>query len=205
MKNFKTLFILCFIALVLVPIEDVQAQRKNAEYAFERVVFERWNRFRPRWWFKWIYRKYDDEDRRNILYLAPIMVSTTITADYTERQKLNTDTIFRNEVNLALDRVMQKQWILFDEERVLERYNRIDQLMEELMENGLDVEQILRLEAKIFMEHEKIDIVQNSYIGDAEKSLGINEYIDELDIFIDALYYMKQLTEIPDREVIIIE
>ena len=197
MKKHKNLFLLVFIAFIF-----VQAQRQNSEYAFERIVFERWNRFRPWWWFKWVYRKYDDEDRRNILQLAPIMVSTTITMDYTENQKKNTDTIFRQQVNMAMDKVLQKRWILFDEARVLQKYEHIDELMGQLMANGMSVEELIRMEDIFFMQREKIEIVQDSYISDAEKSDAVNGYMKDLDDFIDVLRYINLVIVVPEGEII---
>ncbi|WP_431129973.1 hypothetical protein [Flagellimonas flava] len=188
-----TLITIIFSVLFSIgPIEDATAQRKNSEYAFERRVYKRWNRFRPWWWFKIAYRKYDNEDRRNILQLAPIMVSTTITKDYTDNQKKSIDTIFRREINLALDKVIKKRWILFDEDRVVERYERIDFLMESLMDRGMPVEELLRIEDLFFMQREKIDIVEDSYIGDAEKSDAINNYIKDLDDFIAVLQHISR-------------
>ncbi|MDE3744040.1 hypothetical protein [Maribacter polysaccharolyticus] len=193
MGNFKKSILTLFFLLAIIPIEEVQAQRKNSQYAFERVVYQRWNRFRPWWWFKIVYRKYDDEDRRNVLQLAPIMATTAITRDYADNQKKSIDTLFRQKVNVAVDRVLQKRWIMFDEERVLERYGYIDTIITELMEEGWGTADILKIENLFFMQREKIQIVEDSYIGDAEKSEAINTYLKDLDDFIKVLNTLKRL------------
>ncbi|MEM9364090.1 MAG: hypothetical protein AAGA43_15725 [Bacteroidota bacterium] len=191
----KKLILTLFALVVLFGFDDAYSQSHqgvNVQYAFERRVYKRWDKFRPWWWFKIVYRKYDNEDRRNILQLVPTVVQTSITKDYTESQKKSVDTIFRAKVIDAIDRVNNKRWILFDERKVNEHVARITEKLERGNALGWSTSEQLVLGRKLLAITESIETLLGSFIPDADKSLQIHKLIKELedfDRFLD--FYIK--------------
>lgn len=181
MKNLILSIVLFFMFFNKGYSQDITSSK--VKYAFERRVYERWDKFRPWWWFKVLYRKYDDEDRRNVLNLTPIMVTTGITKDYTESQKKSIDTIFNAKIADAADRLINKRWILFDEAKYTEVLLRIGLKLEQAAELGLSFNEQFVLSERMLSYMSTIDILLNSFIGDAEKSLQINKYIKEMEEF----------------------
>ncbi len=172
----------CIVILFfLFAQQDLQAQ--NVKHAFERVVYKRWDKFRPWWWFNIAYKKYDNEDRRNILQLAPIFLETSITKDYTESQKKSIDTIFRVKVLDAMDRVVTKRWILFDEQKAAEIVLRITRKLGEGANLGWSFQEQLVLGQRFLSLRTDIDTLLKSFISDADKSLEIHAIIKKLEEF----------------------
>lgn len=192
MKRVVYILLFMFAASGFEVLHAQSHQGKNVQYAFERIVYKRWDKFRPWWWFKIVYRKYDDEDRRNILQLVPTVVETSITKDYTESQKKSVDTIFRAKVIDAIDRVNNKRWILFDEDKVNEMVVRITEKLNRGGQLGWSTSEQLVLGRKLLAITESIETLLKSFIPDADKSLQIHKLIKELEEFDKFLdFYIK--------------
>lgn len=162
------------------------------KHAFQRTSFKIWDKWRPWWYFYIANRKYNDEDRRTMYARARQMSQWAIYWDHYDIFERQTDSTFTNETYKALDRTLNKNWILTQRPKV----EKLEELIQEAFITSINFEMNPNyfnvLEEQYFTIRENIDITLNSYVSDGEKSKSIEVYISELSHFLKFLNFYNQ-------------
>lgn len=162
------------------------------KHAFQRTSFRIWDEWRPWLYFNIANRKYKEEDRRTMYTRARQMSQWAIYWDHYDIFERQTDSTYTNETYKALDRTLNKNWILTQRPKV----EKLDEAIQKAFETSID----FRVEPAYFdilqeqylTIRQNIDITLDSYVADAEKSKSIDIYISELLNFLKFLNFYNQ-------------
>lgn len=206
----KTLiFILVF--LMVLPFSYVSAQTVvDGQYTrlqMEREVVTRWgevkryllffrvrDKFQPYWYFLLYHRDYMmSNDKRNMLQLVPTLAFTEETKNNTIEEQEDVEVIFKQTLIKELDRITNKRWELFERGKFRALYDKIDveiqttnsfyklteRTKEDLVQTYLSIQ-------------DKVNIMRDSYIDDAEKGEAFRSYYNELEEY---LFFLQKLNK----------
>ncbi len=189
----RTLFFIFVIASVTgLAQPDVELN----QHAFERTAYVRWDEFKPKLLFKVLNRDYDDEDRRTMYIRANQMAQWAIYHDQHEVLQRRTDTLFENETYKALDRTLNKNWLLTQQSKAFKTYSSIEKnlsISSGFMEHRTYATEMEKLYNGI---REKIDIVLNSYVDDVEKERTIGNHLQELEKLNTLIHKINGMIEV---------
>lgn len=157
-----------------------QAQlSENSTFAYERTAFTRWDEFKPKWLFFFM-KKYKDEDQRTMYARAKQMSEWAIYMDHYKNFEHQTDSVYKAEQYKAIDRTINKTWLLVQKPKV----NKLKEQIDKALETSLDVVKSVSLVENFNSYYdtslEKIDITLDAYVSDAKKEEKINDIIKQL-------------------------
>lgn len=171
--------IVVFVVFVGIQNANSQFDVEIQKSAWERTSYEHWDEFNPWTYFKFVHKKYDDEDRRTMHTRAKQMALWAVYRDDYEFYLKKTDSLFDNETYKALDRVLNKNWLLFQKGRAQAINKDLDEILEGAA-TTIPVEVLLSLDKKIEEIRENIDICVDSYVSDSKKTPLIEKYLKQL-------------------------
>ncbi len=154
------------------------------KYAWERTAYERWDKWRPWIVFNILNRNYNDEDRRTMPIRSRQMTQWAIYRDQYEILERRTDSLFENETYNALDRTINKNWILIQEPKARKLRTSMNTALTATVEedhNTLVTDFLMDSYETI---NNSIELALDSYVPDAEKEAYINDKITELRLLV---------------------
>lgn len=186
---------LIFIVLIVAFLTEGQAQFDVDlnRYAWERTSYERWDRWRPWLYFNIFNRRYKREDRRTMYTRARQMSQWAIYADEYELYRRQVDSVFRNETHKALDRTLNKNWLLFQRPRALKLYEKIEEQVNLAIDYGIPDVLYLAFEEQYTLLQTNIEFCKDSYVPDADKYPLIEKEIKKLETLLATLTGMNDL------------
>ena len=162
------------------------------KHAFQRTSFKIWDEWRPWWYFYIANSKYKKDDRRTMYTRARQMSQWAIYWDHYDIFERQTDSTYTNETYNALDRTLNKNWILTQRPKV----EKLDKAIQKAFETSIDFEIELVyfdiLQEQYLTIRQNIDITLDSYVADVEKTKSINIYMEELLDFLKFLNFYNQ-------------
>lgn len=175
MKKLQILLFSLILSCLLVENTVAQAvtpvDSRNVRYQMEREVITRWNRFNPGWYFLLFHNQYRrGEDRRNMLQLAPTLAFIKINEEAAEIEQEDVNTVFENELFLAADRSLNKNYHLFYEPKIKNLNTEINLANAEAMKIGVAPEHILALMQERERINADIDLTKDAYQDDSKKA-----------------------------------
>ncbi len=181
------------IAIVLFSIKSyAQLDVDMNKHAFQRTSFRIWDEWRPWWYFYIANSKYKKDDRRTMYTRARQMSQWAIYWDHYDIFERQTDSTYTNETYNALDRTLNKNWILTQRPKV----EKLDKAIQKAFETSIDFEIELVyfgiLQEQYLTIRQNIDITLDSYVADVEKTKSIHIYMEELLDFLKFLNFYNQ-------------
>lgn len=203
------MLILLFLMVLFPPYISAQTivDGKYTRLQMEREVITRWGKikryllffqvrdnFQPYWYFLLFHREYMmSDDKRNMLQLVPTLAFTEETKNNTIKEQEDVEEIFKQALVKGVDRITNKRWELFERDKFRELYERIDveiqttnsfyklseRTKEDLVQTYLSIQ-------------DKVDIMRDSYIDDAEKGEAFRSYYNELEEY---LFFLEKLNK----------
>ncbi|RLD86660.1 MAG: hypothetical protein DRJ07_00240 [Bacteroidetes bacterium] len=162
------------------------------KHAFQRTSFKIWDEWRPWWYFYIANSKYKKDDRRTMYTRARQMSQWAIYWDHYDIFERQTDSTYTNETYKALDRTLNKNWILIQRPKV----EKLDKEIQKAFETSIDFEMELAyfdiLHEQYLTIRQNIDITLDSYVADVEKTKSIHIYMEELLDFLKFLNFYNQ-------------
>lgn len=162
------------------------------KHAFQRTSFKIWDEWRPWWYFYIANSKYKKDDRRTMYTRARQMSQWAIYWDHYDIFERQTDSTYTNETYNALDRTLNKNWILTQRPKV----EKLDEAIQKAFETSIDFEMELAyfdiLHEQYLTIRQNIDITLDSYVADVEKTKSIHIYMEELLDFLKFLNFYNQ-------------
>lgn len=197
MKN-STIILLLF--LLASTTGQGQLDAGDAKDSWERRVYEKWDDFNP--WlyflFKWNYKK---TDRRTIYSRTGNMNLWAVYSDEYELHNRSTDSIFEQESYKALDRTLNKNYIVLQQPRVLDLYDRVEDRVNWALDSDIPLELYGIVENRLEEIKTNIEFIKETYSMDAEKQPLIEEEIKKLENLLtfaqnlDVLAYLQDELE----------
>lgn len=203
------MLILLFLMVLFPPYISAQTivDGKYTRLQMEREVITRWGKikryllffqvrdnFQPYWYFLLFHREYMmSDDKRNMLQLVPTLAFTEETKNNTIKEQEDVEEIFKQALVKGVDRITNKRWELFERDKFRELYERIDveiqttnsfyklseRTKEDLVQTYLSIQ-------------DKVNIMRDSYIDDAEKGEAFRSYYNELEEY---LFFLEKLNK----------
>lgn len=197
----KNTTIILFVLLMVSTTVQAQLNAGDAEDSWERRVYEKWDDFNPFWYFlwKWNYKK---TDRRTIYARTGVMNLWAVYADEYEMHSRSTDSIFEQETYKALDRTLNKNYIVLQQPRVLDLYDRVEDRVNWALDSDIPLELYGIIEDRLDEIKTNIEFIKDTYSMDAEKQPLIEEEIKKLENLLsfasnlDVLAYLKDELEV---------
>ena len=181
------------ITILLISIKSyAQLDIDMNKHAFQRTSFKIWDEWRPWWYFYIANSKYKKDDRRTMYTRARQMSQWAIYWDHYDIFERQTDSTYTNETYKALDRTLNKNWILIQRPKV----EKLDKAIQKAFETSIDFEMELAyfdiLHEQYLTIRQNIDITLDSYVADVEKTKSIHIYMEELLDFLKFLNFYNQ-------------
>ncbi len=181
------------ITILLISIKSyAQLDVDMNKHAFQRTSFKIWDEWRPWWYFYIANSKYKKDDRRTMYTRARQMSQWAIYWDHYDIFERQTDSTYTNETYKALDRTLNKNWILIQRPKV----EKLDKAIQKAFETSIDFEMELAyfdiLHEQYLTIRQNIDITLDSYVADVEKTKSIHIYMEELLDFLKFLKFYNQ-------------
>jgi len=181
------------ITILLISIKSyAQLDVDMNKHAFQRTSFKIWDEWRPWWYFYIANSKYKKGDRRTMYTRARQMSQWAIYWDHYDIFERQTDSTYTNETYKALDRTLNKNWILIQRPKV----EKLDKAIQKAFETSIDFEMELAyfdiLHEQYLTIRQNIDITLDSYVADVEKTKSIHIYMEELLDFLKFLNFYNQ-------------
>lgn len=181
------------ITILLISIKSyAQLDVDMNKHAFQRTSFKIWDEWRPWWYFYIANSKYKKDDRRTMYTRARQMSQWAIYWDHYDIFERQTDSTYTNETYKALDRTLNKNWILIQRPKV----EKLDKEIQKAFETSIDFEMELAyfdiLHEQYLTIRQNIDITLDSYVADVEKTKSIHIYMEELLDFLKFLNFYNQ-------------
>lgn len=181
------------ITILLISIKSyAQLDVDMNKHAFQRTSFKIWDEWRPWWYFYIANSKYKKDDRRTMYTRARQMSQWAIFWDHYDIFERQTDSTYTNETYKALDRTLNKNWILIQRPKV----EKLDKAIQKAFETSIDFEMELAyfdiLHEQYLTIRQNIDITLDSYVADVEKTKSIHIYMEELLDFLKFLNFYNQ-------------
>lgn len=181
------------ITILLISIKSyAQLDVDMNKHAFQRTSFKIWDEWRPWWYFYIANSKYKKDDRRTMYTRARQMSQWAIYWDHYDIFERQTDSTYTNETYNALDRTLNKNWILTQRPKV----EKLDKAIQKAFETSIDFEMELAyfdiLHEQYLTIRQNIDITLDSYVADVEKTKSIHIYMEELLDFLKFLNFYNQ-------------
>ncbi len=181
------------ITILLISIKSyAQLDVDMNKHAFQRTSFKIWDEWRPWWYFYIANSKYKKDDRRTMYTRARQMSQWAIYWDHYDIFERQTDSTYTNETYKALDRTLNKNWILIQRPKV----EKLDKAIQKAFETSIDFEMELAyfdiLHEQYLTIRQNIDITLDSYVADVEKTKSIHIYMEELLDFLKFLNFYNQ-------------
>ncbi len=181
------------ITILLISIKSyAQLDVDMNKHAFQRTSFKIWDEWRPWWYFYIANSKYKKDDRRTMYTRARQMSQWAIYWDHYDIFERQTDSTYTNETYKALDRTLNKNWILIQRPKV----EKLDKAIQKAFETSIDFEMELAyfdiLHEQYLTIRQNIDITLDSYVADVEKTKSIYIYMEELLDFLKFLNFYNQ-------------
>lgn len=175
MKNI--IFILVFF---ITTSSFSQLDAGDAEDAWERTVYKKWDDFNPFWYFLFK-KKYKKTDRRTIYARVGQMTLWSIYADEYEMHQRSVDSILKQETYKALDKSLNKNFLVLQRPRVLKLYEQIEEGVERAITSDVPAEISILIEDRYFDIVANIEYLKDAYSADAEKYPLIEDEIKNLE------------------------
>lgn len=181
------------IAIVLFSLKSyAQLDVDMNKHAFQRTSFRIWDEWRPWWYFYIANGKYKKEDRRTMYTRARQMSQWAIYWDHYDIFERQTDSTYTNETFKALDRTLNKNWILTQRPIVEKLDKAIQKAFETSIDFGMEPTYFDILQEQYVTIRQNMEITLDSYVADVEKTKSIQIYIDELLDFLKFLNFYNQ-------------
>lgn len=191
MKTTILTLILFFLSLQLLAQFDVD---KN-KYAWERTSFERWDNFKPKLYFDIFAKKYKKTDRRTMATRSITMSLVAIHADNYKIYSRSIDSIYKIETNKALDKTLNKNYILFQRTRVNKLSDNFEAILDRAILANLPYKLHFAFQNQFLGYLENIDFLKAQYAPDADKYPLIEQEITKLE---EQLKILTRLTQIQE-------
>lgn len=179
------------LLLIILSSFFVTAQlSENSKFAYERTAFKRWDEFKPEWIFLFA-KKYKKDDKRTMYARAKQMSEWSIYQDGFEIFESQIDSTYKSEQYKAIDRTVNKTWLLVQKPKVNKLKKKIDAgfiISTEVVE---DLSIVLKLNEKYDIFLEKIEISLDAYVSDAKKEKKINEIISDLESLLNIIIFIN--------------
>lgn len=107
-----TILALVILTTSLASRAQVPVRDKNTRREVERLVYKRWEKFRPKWYYALFHGKYDNKDRRIMWQLLPTMGVMDQNRAQTEAEREEMNTIHSNYVTEQLNREAETHYHL---------------------------------------------------------------------------------------------
>lgn len=170
-----------FTLIIFISISSYsQLNAGDAQDAWERTSYKKWDDFNPFWYFLFK-RKYKKTDRRTIYARVGQMTLWSIYADEYEMHQRSVDSILKQETYKALDKSLNKNYLVLQRPRVLKLYEQIGESVELAIESDLPEELFLMVEERYFAVRNNIEFLKDTYSADAEKYPLIEDEIRNLE------------------------
>ena len=185
------------ITILLISFKSyAQLDVNMNKHAFQRTSFKIWDEWRPWWYFYIANSKYKKDDRRTMYTRARQMSQWAIYWDHYDIIERQTDSTYTNETYKALDRTLNKNWILIQRPKV----EKLDKAIQKAFETSIDFEMELAyfdiLHEQYLSIRQNIDITLDSYVADVEKTKSIHIYMEELLDFLKFLNFYNYVHHI---------
>ena len=193
MRNITTLLFLILFCSVQV---HGQLTAKHAKNAWQRTAYEDWDDFRPWWYFHVVNNKYRKTDRRTMYARMGQMTLWSVYADNYELHARSVDSVFRQETYKALDKSLNKNYLVLQRTRVTELYDQIEEKINIAIDSGLPEELYTIISDEYTDVSTDIDFLRSSYSPDSEKYPLIEKQIARLEELVNISTLMGALADI---------
>ena len=158
-----------------------QLTAKHGKNAWQRTAYEDWDDFRPWWYFNIVNAKYKKEDRRTMYARMGQMTLWSVYADVYDMHNRSVDSVLSQETYKALDKSLNKNYLVLQKGRVSGLYDIIESLINQAIEDGLPPELYNIIADEYTNISNDIDFLRSSYAPDAEKYPLIELQIKKLE------------------------
>lgn len=204
--------------ILLFPLHEAHAQMfvdsKYTRWQLEREVIKRWgekkkyllfmtvrDKFQPYWYFLATHREYMlSDDKRNMLQLAPTLLFTQMVLDSARAEQKDVEVKFKNTLAKGADRVLNKRWELTEKARFNALYLLIDSELEKT-DNFYKIPERSKIDLRetYLTVKEKVSIIKDSYIDDAEKGEAFLTYYAELQEYYHRITSMNKTVSMMEK------
>src|SRR5680860_1277698 len=160
MRNITALLFLVLFCTIQV---HGQLTAKHAKNAWQRTAYEDWDDFRPWWYFHVVNNKYRNTDRRTMYARTGQMTLWSVYADNYELHARSVDSVIRQETYKALDKSLNKNYLVLQRTRVTELYDQIEEKVNIAIDNGLPEQLYTIISEEYSNVSADIDFLRGSY------------------------------------------
>lgn len=196
----KNTIALIYMALLCMATSNAQLTAKHGKNAWQRTAYEDWDDFRPWWYFHVVNNKYRKTDRRTMYARMGQMTLWSVYADNYELHSRSVDSVFRQETYKALDKSLNKNYLVLQRTRITELYDQIEEKVDIAIDNGLPVELYSIISDEYTNVTADIDFLRGSYSPDADKYPLIEKQIARLEELLNVSTLMGALADIWENE-----
>lgn len=199
MRKLTIFLLLAFLCQIKAK---AQLTAKHSKNAWQRTAYEKWDDFRPWWYFHIVNNRYRKRDRRTMYARMGQMTLWSVYADNYESHSNSLDSVVRQETYKALDKSLNKNYLVLQKTRVTQLYDQIEDRVDSAIENGLP-EELYSIVADEYLNiTSDIDFLRRSYSPDAEKYPLLEKQIARLEELLNISTLMGALADIWDNPTI---
>ncbi len=160
----KATTIILMILLVLTSstsFAQMPIQDRNSRYQRERMVFQRWNAFRPKWYFRLFHNRYrKGPDRRNVRQLAPTLFLLNRNAGYIAGEQKETNEWESYKLAQQANIMAESHYHIYFRQRFGQMQSRFSDLYQRCMELEVSEPTLQELSAESAMLKEYLNAVR---------------------------------------------
>lgn len=195
----KKLILILMLTIIGISESNAQLTARHSKNAWQRTAYEKWDDFRPWWYFHIVNNRYRKRDRRTMYARMGQMTLWSVYADNYESHSRSLDSVVRQETYKALDKSLNKNYLVLQKTRVTELYDQIEDRVDSAIENGLPEELYAIVADEYANITTDIDFLRRSYSPDAEKYPLIEKQIARLEELLNVSTLMGALADIWDN------
>ena len=195
----KKLVLILMLTIIGISESNAQLTARHSKNAWQRTAYEKWDDFRPWWYFHIVNNRYRKRDRRTMYARMGQMTLWSVYADNYESHSRSLDSVVRQETYKALDKSLNKNYLVLQKTRVTELYDQIEDRVDSAIENGLPEELYAIVADEYANITTDIDFLRRSYSPDAEKYPLIEKQIARLEELLNVSTLMGALADIWDN------
>ena len=168
--------------------------------AWQRTAYERWDSWRPWLYFTFTNPGYNNTDRRTMYSRMGAMTLWSAYADEYELHLRGVDSVLSQETYKALDKTLNKNWLVLQRPRALVLYDKIENRIEEAINGNVPPELYGIFQERYFDIVTDIEFIKQTYAPDAEKFPLLEEKIKNLEDLFAATQLIESLAILWDPE-----
>ena len=162
------------------PVQD-----KNSRYQRERMVFQRWNNFRPKWYFRLFHNRYrKGPDRRNIYQLAPTMFLLNLNAKHIADEQDEADEWESYEVAQQANIIAESHYHTYFKQRFARLQTRFSTLYQRCEELEVSAATLQELSAESGMLEEYLGTVRQGNTNPGESREAMKEILKDYEALV---------------------